>query len=108
MYAVFQEGGRQYTVSEGDQIELDYRGDVPVGNQIELERVLLFHGPKGYQLGTPTLPSAKIVADVLDHGLSEKIYVQKMHRRKGYRRRTGHRQNFTRVRIRQIVVEQPS
>lgn len=103
MYAVFQDGSRQYTVSEGDQIELDYR-QVPVGKQIELDRVLLYRGPKRLRIGTPILKNAKIIADVLEHVRGEKTIVQKLRRRKKYRRRTGHRQMLTRVRIRQIVV----
>ena len=102
MYAVFEDGSRQYRVSEGDQLEVDLR-DVSVGNNIEFERVLLFSGNDGVRVGTPTVQNVKVVAEVLEHMKGEKIYIQKRKRRKNYRRRTGHRQQLTRVRVRQIV-----
>ena len=102
MYAVFEDGSRQYRVSEGDQIDVDFR-DVGVGNQIEFDRVLLFSGTDGVRVGNPTVLNAKVVAEVVEHGKGEKIYIQKFRRRKNYHRRTGHRQPFTRIRVRQIV-----
>ena len=102
MYAVFEDGSRQYRVSEGDQLDVDFR-DTPAGNQIEFNRVLLFSGTEGVRVGTPTVQSAKIIAEVVEHRRGEKIYVQKFKRRKNYHRRTGHRQELTRVRIKQIV-----
>jgi large subunit ribosomal protein L21 len=102
MYAVFEDGSRQYRVSEGDQLDIDYR-DTPAGDQIEFNRVLLHSGADGVRVGTPTLPNVKVVAEVVEHRRGEKIYVQKFKRRKNYHRRTGHRQELTRVRIRQIV-----
>ena len=102
MYAVFEDGSRQYRVSEGDQIDVDFR-DVGVGNQIEFDRVLLFSGTEGVRVGNPTVLNAKVVAEVVEHGKGEKIYIQKFRRRKNYHRRTGHRQPFTRIRVRQIV-----
>ena len=104
MYAVFEDGSRQYRVSEGDQLDVDFR-DVGVGNQIEFDRVLLFSGNDGVRVGNPTVKDAKVVAEVLEHGKGEKIYIQKFKRRKNYHRRTGHRQPFIRIRVRQIVTE---
>ena len=102
MYVVFEDGAHQYRVSEGDQLEVDLR-DVNVGNNIEFERVLLFSSNDGVRVGTPTVQNVKVVAEVIEHTKGEKIYVQKFKRRKNYHRRTGHRQHFTRVRVRQIV-----
>ena len=102
MYAVFEDGSRQYRVSEGDQLDVDVR-DVSVGNNIEFERVLLYSGNDGVRVGAPTVLDVKVVAEVLEHMKGEKIYIQKHKRRKNYRRRTGHRQQYTRVRVRQIV-----
>lgn len=102
MYAVFEDGSRQYRVSEGDQLDVDLR-DVSVGTNMEFERVLLFSGTNGVRVGTPTVHNVKVVAEVLEHMKGEKIYIQKHKRRKNYRRRTGHRQQLTRVRVRQIV-----
>ena len=105
MYAVFEDGSRQYRVSEGDQLDVDFR-DVTAGNQIEFSRVLLFSGADGIRVGTPTVQNAKVVAEVVEHGRGEKIYVQKFKRRKNYHRRIGHRQELTRVRVKQIVAGQ--
>ena len=102
MYAVFEDGSRQYRVSEGDQVDVDFR-PAEVGNQIEFDRVLLFSGSDGVRVGTPTVENAKVVAEVLEQFRDDKIYVQKFKRRKNYHRRTGHRQPLTRVRVRQII-----
>jgi large subunit ribosomal protein L21 len=102
MYAVFEDGSRQYRVSEGDQLDVDFR-DVAVGSNVEFGRVLLFSGNDGVRVGTPTVNDAKVVAEVLEQRKGEKVYIVKHKRRKNYHRRTGHRQQLTRVRIRQIV-----
>jgi large subunit ribosomal protein L21 len=102
MYAVFEDGSRQYRVSEGDQLDVDFR-DAQAGNQIEFNRVLLFSGTEGVRVGTPTVENAKVVAEVVEQRRGEKLYIQKFKRRKNYHRRTGHRQELTRVRIKQIV-----
>lgn len=102
MYAIFEDGSHQYKVSEGDQLDLDFR-DVGVGNQIEFSRVLLFSGNDGVRVGIPTVENVKVVAEVVEQTLGEKIYIQKFKRRKNYHRRTGHRQKLTRVRVQQIV-----
>jgi large subunit ribosomal protein L21 len=108
MYAVIEDGSRQYRVSEGDQLDLDFR-EANVGDRIEFQRVLLFSSNDGVQVGRPTVQDVKVVAEVLEQAKGEKIYIQKFKRRKNYHRRTGHRQPLTRVRIRQIIAAgQPS
>src|SRR5262249_37566623 len=64
MYAVFEDGSRQYRVSEGDVVKLDYR-DVPIGTRFELNRVLLYQGGEGLQIGQPTLAGARILVEVV-------------------------------------------
>ncbi len=102
MYAVFQDGSHQYKVSEGDQVEVDFC-EVEAGKQIEFDQVLLFSGTNGVQVGRPTLKDVKVVAQVVEQTKGEKIYIQKHKRRKNYRRRFGHRQKMTQVRVLQIV-----
>lgn len=102
MYAVFEDGSRQYRVSEGDELDVDFR-EAEAGNEIEFQRVLLYNGADGVRVGNPTLPDARVIAEVVKQHRGEKIYIQKFKRRKNYRRRTGHRQDLTRVRIKQIV-----
>ncbi|MCU0959180.1 MAG: 50S ribosomal protein L21 [Pirellulaceae bacterium] len=102
MYAIIADGGRQYRVEEGQELDVDYR-EAATGQEIEFDRVLAVSSDQGLQLGQPTLEGAKVTAQVLGVEQGEKIYVQKFRRRKNYRRRTGHRQMYTRVRISRIA-----
>ena len=102
MYAIIADGGRQYRVEEGQELDIDYR-EVATGDQIEFGRVLAVSTADGVQLGQPTLDGAKVTAEVLGVEQGERLTVQKLRRRKTFRRRTGHRQLFTRVRIDKIA-----
>lgn len=102
MYAIIVDGGRQYRVEPGQEVVVDYR-DVRQGETLTFGRVLAIGGSDGgLKLGTPSLEGAQVTAEVLGPKKGDKIYVQKLRRRKNYRRRTGHRQLHTRVRIAQI------
>ena len=101
MYAVFEDGSRQYRVSEGDLVRVDYRDAAP-GATIEFGRVLLHQGD-GLEIGQPLVVGARVLGEVVDHP-SEKVYVQHFRRRKNYRRLRGHRQPYTAVRIRSILL----
>jgi large subunit ribosomal protein L21 len=102
MYAIIQDGGRQYKVQPGQLLDLDYR-ETPAGETVRLDRVVLFSGKNGVQLGAPTLAGVSVEAEVVGPRKGEKLVIQKFRRRKNYRRRTGHRQIFTRVRISKIL-----
>lgn len=102
-YAIIESGGKQFRVSEGDTIRVPSI-DAEVGNQVEMDRVLLIGGEAETKLGTPLIEGSKVVAEVLEHGRGPKIIVYKFKRRKQYRRKQGHRQNFTKVRIQAIHV----
>lgn len=102
MYAVFEDGSRQYRVGEGDVVRLDWR-DVEVGSRLELGRVLLYQGGDATHVGQPLVEGARILAEVVDHP-TVKTYIQKFRRRKTYRRFRGHRQPFTAVQIRSILL----
>jgi large subunit ribosomal protein L21 len=102
MYAVFEDGSRQYKVSEGDVVQVDYR-DAAVGTQLEFDRVFLYKGGDEPNIGQPLVEGARVVAEVVDHP-STKLYVQHFRRRKNYRRLRGHRQPYTSVRIRSILL----
>jgi len=101
MYAIIQDGGRQYQVQENEQVVLDYR-DVPADSQLTLDKVLAIHDGQTLHLGKPLLASGSVVVKVLGAEHGEKLVIQKFRRRKNYRRRTGHRQLHTRVRIEKI------
>jgi large subunit ribosomal protein L21 len=102
MYAVFQDGSRQYRVSEGDLVRLDFR-DVEPGTSIELNRVLLFQAGEETRIGQPLVEGARVLAEVVEHP-TVKTTIQKFRRRKNYRRFRGHTQPYTTVRVRSILL----
>jgi large subunit ribosomal protein L21 len=103
MYAIIADGGRQLKVSEGQELSIDFR-DAPVGEKIAFDRVLAVSDGSGdLKLGAPYLAGASVTAEVLGAEKGEKLVVQKLRRRKTYRRKTGHRSVFTRVKIGKIT-----
>src|SRR5262249_45983999 len=102
MYAIIEDGSRQYRVEEGDVVKLDYR-PAEVGASLEFDRVLLYQNESDTRIGQPTVAGARVVAEVVEHP-STKLYIQPFRRRKNYRRLRGHRQPYTSVRIQKIVV----
>jgi large subunit ribosomal protein L21 len=102
MYAVFEDGSRQYRVSEGDVVRVDFR-EAQTGARLEFERVLLYQASEGLKIGQPLVEGARVLGEVVNHP-SEKVYVQHFRRRKNYRRLRGHRQPYTAVRIRSILL----
>ena len=102
MYAVFEDGSRQYRVSEGDFVTVDYR-DAETGTRLEFNRVLLFQNGNDTRIGQPLVEGMRIDTEVVDHP-SEKLFIQKFRRRKGYRRLKGHRQWHTKVQVRSILL----
>jgi large subunit ribosomal protein L21 len=102
MYAIISDGGRQYKVEEGQILNLDYR-DLAAGESLTLDQVLLVGGAEtSVRLGKPLLAGATVTAEVVGVKQGDKLYIQKMRRRKNFRRRTGHRQMYTQVKINQI------
>jgi len=101
MYAIIVDGGRQYRVEPGMELDLDYR-EIQSGENITLAKVLCVGGEEGLTLGTPTVEGTVVTASVLGPKQGEKIYVQKFRRRKHSKKRTGHRPLYTRVRIESI------
>ena len=103
MYAILETGGKQYKVETGDVIEVE-RLDGEPGAQIEVGRVLMLGGDDGApRFGGPALEGAKVFGEVVEHGKGEKIIIFKYKPKVRYRRKTGHRQTVTRVRIGDIV-----
>jgi large subunit ribosomal protein L21 len=101
MYAVIKTGGKQYRVATNDVISVERLEGEP-GGTIEFDEVLLVGGDNP-QVGAPTVAGAKVMATVLEQGKGPKIIVFKKRRRKNFRRRTGHRQLQTVVRIADIM-----
>jgi large subunit ribosomal protein L21 len=99
MYAIIAADGRQYKVQSGDEIQVDLRDGAQIGDTVTFDQVLLVSGEGGVKVGKPTVAGASVAAEVLGDEKGEKVYIQKMRRRKNFRKRTGHRQSYTRVRI---------
>ncbi len=103
MYAIIEDSGQQFQVEEGQELQIDYR-DVPPGQQLSFDRVLAVRDEAGLRVGQPTLAATTVTAEVLGVTQGPKLVVQKFRRRKTYRRKTGHRQLYTRVKISKIAV----
>jgi len=103
VYAVVETGGKQYRVSAGETVEVE-KLPFEVGEQIELDRVLLVADGEELHVGQPTVEGARVLATVADHAKGPKIIVFKYKPKERYRRKKGHRQSYTRLRIEQIIV----
>jgi len=101
MYAVLETGGKQYRVTAGDTLEVE-RLTVEAGQPVTFDRVLLINADGKLSVGTPTVASASVIADVGEHKRGDKVIAFKMKRRKGYHRTVGHRQELTVVKIKEI------
>lgn len=104
MYAIIRTGGKQYRISPGDTIQVE-KIDGPVGQEVELKDVLLYAEGEKVLTGNPVLPNVKVVGEILGQRRAKKIIVFKMKRRKGYRKKQGHRQYFTALRIKEITLQ---
>jgi ribosomal protein L21/ribosomal protein L27 len=102
VYAVVETGGKQYKVSAGEMVNVE-KLPFEVGEQIELDRVLLVADGEEVQVGQPTVEGAKVLATVTNHVKGPKIIVFKYKPKERYRRKKGHRQVYTRLTIDEIV-----
>ena len=102
MYAVVKTGGKQYRVSPGDSIEVE-KLPFEVGEQIELDQVLLVSQGKGTKIGRPLVEGALVKATVTRQAKGRKVVIFKYSASHRYRRKKGHRQHHTRLRIDEIV-----
>lgn len=101
MYAVIQTGGKQYKVSPGDMVRVE-KLDAKPGDTVEIKDVYLVADGDKVNVGKPTLASAKVTAEVVGVGRGEKLLIFKHRRRKGFRKTTGHRQNLTTIKVKEI------
>lgn len=102
MYAVVRTGGKQYRVSPGDSIDVEVLPHA-VGEQIELSEVLLIADGTQSQIGQPLVEGAKVKATVTRQAMTRKVIIFKFRRNNRYRRKKGHRQEYTRLRIDEIA-----
>jgi len=103
-YAIVEDGGKQYKVVEGGSIEVD-RFPAEIGEQVDLERVLLINNGDDVTIGTPLIEGAKVKATVVGQIKGPKIIVFKYKPQVRYRVKTGHRQKYTRLQIDSISMK---
>ena len=102
MYAVIETGGKQVRVEEGDVVDLERLGGARDGSEVVFDRVLMIGGEGETEIGEPVVEGARVRAQLVSDLRGPKIVVFKFKRRKGYRRRRGHRQELQRFRIEAI------
>ena len=115
MFAVFEDGGRQFRVKAGDVLAIDFRNDVKDGQTITFDQVLIANGGGPSIVGRPVIAGATVTAEVVMAVMKGiKLEIQTFHRRNASRRHTGHRQKYTRVKVTGIsvpnlqVIERPA
>jgi large subunit ribosomal protein L21 len=101
MYAIFEDGSRQYRVEQGSMVVVDYRETQP-GQTLEFDRVLMISSGADTSIGQPLVAGAKVIAEVVDLP-TKKTVIQHFRRRKNYRRLKGHTQPYVRVKVKDIV-----
>ena len=101
MYAIIRDRGAQYRVEEGQLLDVA-KLDLDPGTEVVLGEVLMIGGEEP-RIGAPTVPEARVRAEVVGEARGEKIIVFKYRNKKRYRRRTGHRQDYTRLAIKEIL-----
>lgn len=102
MYAIVETGGKQYRVSEGDVIAVE-KLDAKTGDKITLEKILVFSDGDRMDIGNPYVEGVSIQTTVLENGKGKKVVVFKFKSKKNYRKKRGHRQPYTKLKIETIA-----
>ena len=104
MYAIVEINGQQFKVEEGKKIFVNHIREAEEGQTVEFDKVLLIDNEGAITVGTPTVEGAKVVCEVINPLVKgEKVIVFKMKRRKDYRKKNGHRQQYTQVEIKSVI-----
>ncbi len=103
MYAVIKTGGKQHRVSEGELLTVE-KLDGGKGDSVVFDDVLMVAKEGEIRVGTPVVEGAKVVGEIVAQVKGPKIYVYKRKRRKGFQKKTGHRQQLTRMKIKEISI----
>tara|TARA_B100001250_G_scaffold341405_1_gene309383 strand:+ start:205 stop:606 length:402 start_codon:yes stop_codon:yes gene_type:complete len=102
-FAVIQTGGKQYKVKSGEILKIEKLENSKAESKVEFKEVLAYGDDKNLELGEPTISGAKVEADLLENGKNRTILIFKKRRRKNSRRKNGHRQQFSLIRINKII-----
>ncbi len=103
MYAIIRTGGKQYQVTSGDRLRVEKLAG-SVGDSVDLDQVLMVVDGEEVRVGQPIVQGAKVVAKIAEQGKAKKVVVFKKKRRKGYRLKRGHRQDYTALQIEEIQI----
>lgn len=103
MYAIIATGGKQYRVQEGETIRIE-KLEVEAGQTIEFDQILAVSGDQGAKIGNPVVAGAAVKATVVEHGKGKKVIVFKYKSKKDSRKKRGHRQPYTAVKIESITM----
>ena len=103
MYAIVEILGQQFKVEQGKKLFIHRMAEAERGETVEFDKVLLVDNDGTVTVGAPVVNGAKVVCEVISHVRGEKVIVFHKKRRKGYRKRNGHRQNFTELTIKEII-----
>ena len=101
-YAIIQTGGKQYKVKAGEILKIERLEDSKLETKIEFKEILAYGDDKNIEVGSPTVEGAKVEADLVENGKNRKKLIFKKRRRQNSRRKNGHRQQYSLVRIRKI------
>ncbi|MEA2104261.1 MAG: 50S ribosomal protein L21 [Candidatus Cloacimonadota bacterium] len=104
MYAIIDFKGKQLKIEQNKILKVPFLDGRETGTEFEIDNVLLLQAEDKTTIGTPTVENVKIVAEVLEHGRDRKIIVFKKNRRKSYSRKQGHRQNYTKIKVKDIKI----
>ena len=104
MYAIVEINGQQFKAEQGKKLFVHHMKDVEAGKTVEFDKVLLVDNEGAISVGTPTVEGAKVVVEVVNPLVKgDKVIVFKMKRRKDYRKKNGHREQFTEVEVKQVI-----
>ena len=103
MYVIVEINGQQFKAEEGKKLFVHHIQNAENGATVEFEKVLLVDNDGAVTVGSPVVEGAKVICEVISHVRGEKVIVFHKKRRKGYRKRNGHRQDFTELKIKEIV-----
>jgi len=99
MYALIESGGKQYKVSEGTVLKVE-KLEAAAGDRLSIDKVLMVNDENGnVKVGNPLVSNARVEVEVMEQGRDKKVVVFKYKRRKNYRKKQGHRQPFTRIKV---------